>query len=97
MKMSCKSQIKVDTGPFIGALHCTWDEAWKDVRLLRYISKDPIFMQVHSTKHWLALVKLNLSGALFNFFPSPTPVWYFGDSLFTEAGGDDNGLLLIPC
>lgn len=31
------------------------------------------------------------------FFPSPTPVWYFGDSLFTEAGGDDNGLLLIPC
>lgn len=32
----------------------------------------------------------------FFFSPSPTPVWYFGESLFTEAGGDDNGLLLIP-
>lgn len=102
-RICCPARVKLglsQVAVFIGAppLYLSY-ESWKDVqlRLLRYVSGGPIFMQVRSTKHWLALVKLNLPGALFNFFPSPTPVWYFGDSLFTEARGDDNGLLLIPC
>lgn len=56
-------------------------------------------MQVHSKGHSLPRsgeFKSSLGTVLF-FSRSPTPVWYFGDSLFTEAGEDDNGLYLILC
>lgn len=64
--------------------------------LLHHISRELIFKQVCALGIELQ-VQLNLSGALLKFlFPSPTPVQYLGASMFTEAGGDDNGFLLIP-
>jgi len=58
----------------------------------------PIFLQVHHTRHWFVLVisQIFLRHCWTAFLLSPAPVWYYGDLQLSEAGGDDNRLLVIP-